>query len=164
MGVGEADCATCHLEMKGPRCLFPALMLKSFQASTLPPQQDWHDVQALLHICLPEKGLRGCVLAAEGEAQCGDSQKTCWLQVSQGGSAERGHARVCGRSSQRPGVEACGRGARAGQDPGLASVTRSNRLSGFCPLLLPYLPCVHTGLCIHTRVPTGRPGAPFSIC
>lgn len=71
MGVGEADCATCHLEMKGPRCLFPALTLKSFPASALPPQQDWRDVQALLHIWLPEKGLWGCVLAAEGEAQCG---------------------------------------------------------------------------------------------
>lgn len=79
MGVWEAE---CHLpfEIKGPRCVFPQLMMKPFPSlSLVPPQQDWCDVRGPLHCWPPEKkGLPvGCGLAEKGEPSGVDSRKAC---------------------------------------------------------------------------------------
>lgn len=157
----------CHLpfEMKDPRYVFPKWMLKPFPSLSLAPQQVWGNmVQGLLHIWLLEK--KGCFQGAVTQWRSWAEQGR--LQVRQAGDGERGHGGTVGF---------CGVGA-AGvldsrpvegrlwqvriQDEYLQNVPLNSK--GFCPSLLPHLPCVHIRLCTHARAHTHThtPGAQFS--
>lgn len=68
MGVGEAECPTCHFEIKDPRCLFPKLTKKPFpRLSLASPAGPVCCGQGLLHIWASQKGG-----ASRGLCPCGE--------------------------------------------------------------------------------------------
>lgn len=98
MGVGEAECPTCHFEIKDPRCLFLKLTKKPFpRLSLASPAGPVCCGQGLLHIWASRKGgaSRGLCPCGGGEAQLGELAKdllsTSWFQVNQAGFGDRGH-------------------------------------------------------------------------